>query len=156
MPTMFLDLVKTWVVCVGVACMHTAILGFNVGRLRGVHKSWLTEEDKVKNGGIVGDVPEVQRGNAAHRNQLENLPLFIGSSVVFIFATIYAGIKKSDPEGDYQAGCVLFVVWTFMRLGHSVAYLNALQPWRTVCFLVGQLTMFTISLYAIINVLANA
>lgn len=147
MTTTSLDLLKTWVVTLGVCILQTAILAFNVGRLRGVHKSWATEEDKAKNGGIVGDVPEVQRGNSAHRNQLENLPLFIGASAIFVFT--------AAKERDFQAGCVLFVVFAFARIGHSVAYLNQLQPWRTICFLTGTLTIFTTTLYAIINVLAN-
>jgi len=72
------DLVKAWTVCMGVSILQTCVLAVNTGRLRKEHKSWATEEDQKKYGGIVGDVPEVQRANAAHRNQLENLPIFIG------------------------------------------------------------------------------
>jgi hypothetical protein len=98
----FTDLLKAWVVVLGVAVIHTVFLAVRVGSLRTKLKSWATEEgaslspagcsapsdrcvlgraDKAKNGGegTVGEVPEVARAIAVHRNMLENLPLFIGA-----------------------------------------------------------------------------
>lgn len=157
----YIDLVKAWVFCLGVAVLHTAILAFNVGRLRGVHKSFATEEDKARAGGTgtVGDVPEVQRANNAHRNQLENLPLFIGASLLFVVVAVQAYIKSvidgSPTDRDFLGGIILFAVWVFTRIGHSFAYLNQLQPWRSICFGTSATTIFVIVFYSIINVFAN-
>ncbi len=73
----------------GLSVLQTALLAINTGRLRGVHKTFATQEDADKNGGTVGEHEEVVRSNNAHRNQLENLPLFVGACKYYCLYCLY-------------------------------------------------------------------
>ncbi|MCB9689518.1 MAG: MAPEG family protein [Alphaproteobacteria bacterium] len=64
----------------------------------------------------------------AHRNALENVPLFLVTGL---------GLCATNAPFALVAG--LFGVFTAARLAHSVAYLRSMQPWRTASFAVGAL-----------------
>ena len=51
------------------------------------------------------------------------------------------------------AGWIYFGVYFVARTLHTVFYLNAVQPWRTVAFFVGQLAQLGIMVQLLIAVL---
>jgi uncharacterized MAPEG superfamily protein len=66
------------------------------------------------------------RYRRAHRNALENIPLFLVTGYLLTLTSI-----------PFAALATLFGVFTVARVGHSVCYLKALQPWRTALFAIG-------------------
>ena len=68
------------------------------------------------------------RYRRAHRNALENIPLFLVTG----FLLTLTGIP-------FVAAAVLFGVFVTARLAHSIAYVTATQPLRTASFVIGAL-----------------
>lgn len=75
----------------------------------------------------------VLRAKRAHLNDVENIPLFL------ILATLFTLTGCSAT-----AGWTYFGAYFVSRTLHTVFYLKAVQPWRTVMFFVGQLTQLGI------------
>ncbi|MCX8073703.1 MAG: MAPEG family protein [Candidatus Binatia bacterium] len=70
---------------------------------------------------------DVERARRAHRNDLENiLPFF---AVGFFYA-----LTQPNPA----VARILFGGYLIARVLHSIFYLAALQPWRTLAFALGQ------------------
>jgi uncharacterized MAPEG superfamily protein len=69
------------------------------------------------------------RAKRAHLNDVENIPVFLVLALIFTVAGCSA-----------TAGWVYFGVYFVARVLHTVFYLKAVQPWRTVAFGVGQFT----------------
>jgi uncharacterized MAPEG superfamily protein len=76
------------------------------------------------------EAPAVLRAQRAHRNDVENIPAFLVLALLFTLA-----------GGSTLAGWAYFGTYFVARLLHTVCYLNAVQPWRTAAFAVGQLTL---------------
>lgn len=74
------------------------------------------------------EAPETMRVKRAHLNDLENIPGFLILALVFTLA-----------GGAENGGWAYFGVYFAARLLHSIFYLNAVQPWRTAAFGIGQL-----------------
>lgn len=70
--------------------------------------------------------PRTERYRRAHRNALENLPLFIITGLVLTFTSV-----------PFTVAVVLFAVFVIARITHSVSYLFEKQPWRTASFAIG-------------------
>lgn len=73
------------------------------------------------------------RYRRAHRNALENIPLFLVTA--FLLALL-------DPPVALTIG--LFSAFVAARLMHSVAYVRGLQPWRTLSFAAGAIVQVLI------------
>jgi uncharacterized membrane protein YecN with MAPEG domain len=69
---------------------------------------------------------KTRRYRRAHRNALENIPLFLITGYLLTLTGI----------GTVFA-FVLFGLFTFLRVLHSIAYIKGLQPWRTASFALG-------------------
>nr|WP_298378750.1 MAPEG family protein [uncultured Halomonas sp.] len=76
------------------------------------------------------ELAPVQRAANAWRNDLENIPIF------FILGVAYAWVGASPDAVPW-----LFMTFTIARILHTVFYLMAMQPWRTVAYGVGILTL---------------
>lgn len=76
------------------------------------------------------DAPNVLRAKRAHLNDLENIPGFLVLALLFTLA----GASKN-------AGWAYFGLYFGARTLHSIFYIAQVQPWRTVAFGIGQLTM---------------
>jgi len=159
-----LDLIKTWVVIIAFQALKTLFLAARTGTLRGKHKNYLAKEDVATlgqgQGQVVGPAAaavqeheEVTRWNSAHRNELENLPPFLGVSLAFIFTALYA--SKGSATRDPTAGIILFTVYAASRAAYTAAYIHGHQPHRTYSYLLGVLCQFVIGFYAIVNVFVN-
>lgn len=73
------------------------------------------------------------RYKRAHRNALENIPLFLLTAMLLVMVGVSATTAR-----------ILFGVFVAARLFHSVAYIGQWQPWRTVSFVIGELAQATI------------
>ena len=113
------------------------------GRARAAARKSVNPEDAKMFGGEVSPVePEpVQRANRAWRNDLENIPIFL------ILAGIYVAAGLSATA--FVIYCVLFMI---VRIAHTICYLNAIQPWRTIMFTVGALTMLVMMIQLLVRV----
>ena len=101
---------------------------------------------------ITGENPAYSasfRANRAHYNELE-------AAVPFIFtllAWMYAGHSSLNANSD---SCVdvapfLIIIFFVFRLGHSICALRAIQPWRSIFFM---LAMFTTIIFGILSIVA--
>ena len=90
------------------------------------------EDTKVNKGSRAEpqDAPNVLRAKRAHLNDCENIPGFLVLAVVFTLMGASA-----------TAGWAYFGLYFAARTMHTVSYLAGLQPWRTLMFFVGQITM---------------
>lgn len=90
------------------------------------------EDSKVNKGAQVEaqDAPNVLRAKRAHLNDLENIPGFLVLAVIFTLM-----------GASSTAGWAYFGLYFGARTLHTICYLASLQPWRTMMFFIGQVTM---------------
>lgn len=103
------------------------------GAARFRSKSTQNPEDArsfARGAAVVAHEPDaVARVLRVHRNSFDNTLPFLVLGLVFVLLR--------PPALEAQ---ILFATFTAGRLGFSVAYMNALQPWRSICYGVGALT----------------
>ncbi len=87
------------------------------------------------------DPEQVARVMRAHRNALANIVPFL--IVMLLYVAVGASAKWV---------LALCGVFTAMRLVHAIAYIKAVQPWRTASFVVGQVC----TLIAVVQVVRMA
>ncbi len=80
------------------------------------------------------EAPLVERAGQCWRNDLENIPMFLLLALAFILA------GGSDEWAMFY--CVTFTV---SRVLHSVVYLCAFQPHRTIIYSVGAAVCFMVA-----------
>jgi uncharacterized MAPEG superfamily protein len=102
---------------------------------RGQASEVINPEDKKPDGTatVVYDEgnDKTQRYRRAHRNALENNLVFMITGL--LFAMVWVGSSTAVAAG-------IFGAFTVCRIGHSVCYIKAIQPFRTVFFVLGMLT----------------
>lgn len=76
------------------------------------------------------ELPQVQRAARAWSNDVENIPIFLGLGVAYV----WVGASPS-------LAVWLFMIFTGARYIHTVCYLSELQPWRTVAYAIGVVCM---------------
>jgi uncharacterized membrane protein YecN with MAPEG domain len=116
-----------------VALCVQLVTSFNVTRLRFAHKAFKYEEDylkapKEKSKALLAkgaDHPAIARAYGLHTNDMEN---------IYVFFTVGLLFALTSPSVLY--GKALLWTYTAARVGHMIAYLGALQPWRAVCYLI--------------------
>lgn len=113
--------------------MNLLVLANNTALTRASAKEVVNPEDVVLNptAEVVFESgnAKTERYRRAHRNALENLPLFMLTGLLLSLTAAPLGLAAG-----------LFAVFVAARLLHSVAYMRQLQPWRTASFAVGGLT----------------
>lgn len=80
------------------------------------------------------DIPLVKRLNGCWSNDLENIPLFLFSSLAYIICGTLSpeiSVKVAECAGFY------FLTFVLARILHTLTYIFSLQPWRFLCYLVG-------------------
>ena len=107
-------------------------LAFYTGATRGKTKQFVNPEDAKLNKGDTTDRdhPDVLRAQRAHMNLLENAVPF------FVVGALYVATGASKTGA--QIYCYTFLA---TRLLHTVFYLGGRQPFRTICVLVGALSV---------------
>ncbi len=88
------------------------------------------------------EAPATLRAKRAHLNDLENIPGFLFLALLFTLTGCSA-----------LAGWAYFGVYFVARTLHTFFYLNAIQPWRTVVFFVGQLTLLGVMVQLLMKAL---
>lgn len=113
------------------------------GRARTAAKKFLNPEDARTLGGeaVAEEVEMVLRGGRAWRNDLENIPIFL------ILAWVYVTAGLSTTL--FVIYCAVFVV---ARMVHTICYLNAVQPLRTISYTIGALAMLALMINLITRV----
>lgn len=97
----------------------------------------INPEDGARYGVAVSetDPPEVARYLRAHRNAEATIYPFLLLGVVYVLA-----------GGTARVAVPIFILFAFARFAHSVVYLRALQPWRTITFSVSLLAIIALML----------
>ena len=101
------------------------------------------EDTKVNPGSQAAseEAPAVLRAKRAHLNDVENIPGFL---VLALLLTL-SGCSAT-------AGWIYFGAYFAARTLHTIFYLNAVQPWRTAAFGVGQLVQLGMMVQLLIQV----
>jgi glutathione S-transferase len=89
-----------------------------------------------------GANPDVERARRAHRNDLEQILPFFGVGLFYAW---------SHPS--MVAAWLYFGGYTVARVLHSVFYIRAMQPHRTVAFTVALLLMLGMALTTLVRLL---
>jgi prostaglandin-E synthase 1 len=122
---------KLYAICCAILSLQMLVLAGITPARRAKNKKYLNPEDvKVSFAGATvvegAEHPDVARVKRAHRNLNESLPLFFALGLVYVLA-------GASPLGAK----ICFGAFTGARVLHSVFYLNAAQPWRTITYTVG-------------------
>src|SRR5262249_16852080 len=98
-----------------------------IGVLRNVRGVHISPEDYRLLGRPVRPPDElIERTRRAHQNDVENILPFFGFVLLFALSGISATVAQR-----------LIAVFTASRLFHTVFYLAALQPWRSLIYTIG-------------------
>ncbi len=87
---------------------------------------------------------DIKRRNRTAANDIENVPYHF---VVFWAAFIVQGWSNASGNGEKETVALtcLIVIYVVFRFAYTFCYIYALQPWRTVFFMMSQFTVFTTS-----------
>lgn len=102
------------------------------------------EDTKVNPGSQAApeEAPATLRAKRAHLNDVENVPGFLVLALLFTATGCSA-----------TAGWAYFGVYFAARALHTIFYLNAVQPFRTAAFAVGQLAQLGMMVQLLMAVL---
>ena len=120
-------------------------VAFATANARRKAKLVLNPEDTQVNPGSRAaseEAPTTLRAKRAHLNDVENIPGFLMLALLFTLSGCSA-----------SAGWAYFGVYFGARTLHTIFYLNAVQPWRTAAFFVGQLAQLGIIVQLLVKVL---
>lgn len=123
-------LIDVYAVSTAVLFLKMQGIGFYQGSVRSKNKVFSNPEDaKALKGEVLPqEHPDIERANRAYRNDLENIPMFLFLSLGYIMLNC--------PE---KAGVICLMLFTFARIMHTITYLKAIQPWRSISYGVGLL-----------------
>jgi uncharacterized MAPEG superfamily protein len=111
---------------------HLVLLAFYTAAVRAMRKRYLNPEDAKLNKAELVEIEhaDVQRVKRAHQNALENAVPF------FVIGALYLA------TGATKTGAQIYC-YTFLgaRLLHSLFYVRAMQPFRTISFAIGALAV---------------
>jgi glutathione S-transferase len=136
-------LLKMYTITTIVLALKMVAVSLAQGRARVAAGIFVNPEDAITFSGAAAseEAPAVQRASRAWRNDLENIPIFL------ILAWIYVAAELSVTA--FVIYCVVFMA---CRIAHTIFYLNAVQPLRTIVFTVGALTMLALMIHLFIGV----
>jgi uncharacterized MAPEG superfamily protein len=134
---------KMYAITAIVLSLKMAAISVVQGRSRATTGVFVNPEDARTFAGRESptEAPVVERASRAWRNDLENIPIFL------ILAWIYVTAGLSTVA--FVIYCLIFMA---ARIIHTVCYLNAIQPIRTIAFTIGALTMLALIIHLLIGV----
>jgi prostaglandin-E synthase 1 len=123
MPALALTLpLEVLVACASLLVLQIYVLGMYIGALRGFAGLVVNPEDGGGARTLMTTEPaRVARANRAHRNAVENIPGFL------ILATLATWVGCAPVALAFA-----LITFTVARFAHTLCYLRALQPWRSV------------------------
>ncbi len=124
-------LFKLFAICAAILSLQMLLLAALTPARRAKVKNVMNPEDTVVSpqGSTLIDGaehPDVARVQRAHRNLNESLPLFFALGLIYVL-----------QGGSLLGGQICFIGFTVARALHSIVYLKALQPARTICYAIG-------------------
>jgi microsomal prostaglandin-E synthase 1 len=140
---------RIYVICSVVLSLECLALGAMTAARRAKVGMYANPEDvkvspsgaKLNEGGV--DHPEVARINRVHRNLLESAPLFFALGLIAV-------LTGAAPMGVKIA----LITFTVARVLHAISYLNSAQPWRTIFFGIGMLSLLGLIVMSLMAVFA--
>lgn len=90
------------------------------------------------------DPPEVSRYLRAHRNAEATIYPFLVLGVVYVLA-----------GGTASVAVPIFVIFVLARVAHSIVYVRALQPWRTITFALSLLAVIALMLATLFQLISR-
>lgn len=129
---MSIEAFKVYALCAAVLALNLMVLSGMVGGARMRTKSFTNPEDAKDKTVKIPDVehPDVARVNRAHRNALENVPIFWAIGFIFVLAGATALEAKA-----------YFITFTAARIIHSIVHVKGIQPWRSIAYGIGSLCL---------------
>jgi uncharacterized MAPEG superfamily protein len=134
---------QAYLVTVTVLSLNVFGLANATAFTRGQAAEVINPEDKKLNANatvvLEGGNERTQRYRRAHRNALENTPIFMITGLLLVMV-----------GASMTVASALFGVYTVARISHSVCYVKGVQPFRTLSFVLGlttQITMLGFILY---------
>jgi uncharacterized MAPEG superfamily protein len=124
--------VRLFLVCASILVIKMLATGYVTALLRNLRGVYVSPEDYAFRGRQPGPSDaQIERIRRAHRNDLESILPFL--AVAFL-ATISGAVS-------YRAALWLFIPFTVARVLHTVSYAFGLQPWRSILFGIGDITL---------------
>lgn len=125
--------------------VHMIVLDAYSGAVRAKVKVTPNKEDARTAATVALEEPEaVARVMRAHRNMLVNTVPFLALGLVMVLL----GTTKTTAMA-------YFGTFIAARLGHTFAYLGGKQPWRSICFTIGQLAILGIAYQVVRTAIAG-
>ena len=126
-----------------VLCLNLLVLWVFSGATRARGGVAINPEDGARYGAAVSelDPPAVARFLRAHRNAEATIYPFLFVGWVYVLA-----------GGGTRVGVPIFTLFIFARIAHSIVYLRALQPWRTIAFATSLLAFIALTV-AVLRIL---
>lgn len=115
------------------------------GQQRIKHKVFTKPEDAKAYGtgqAAAQDLPIVERGQRALRNDLENIPIFLAISWAYISLNCWE-----------QGALIYIAIFVLARIWHTTFYLSPKQPHRTLGYGVGILVMLILCGHIVAKIL---
>jgi uncharacterized MAPEG superfamily protein len=115
-----------------VLCLNLLMLWVSSGAIRAKGGLAINPEDGSRYGVPVSelDPPTVARLLRAHRNAEATIYPFLLLGLLFVFT-----------GGKAAIAIPIFAIFVVARIVHSIVYLKAMQPWRTIAFAVSLLAV---------------
>jgi uncharacterized MAPEG superfamily protein len=134
---------RLYALCAAILVLKMAFTGSATGILRLRRGAYITPEDYSFMGKTPAPPDEaVERLRRVHQNDLENILPFL------IIGFLYA---LSGPA--FGMAAVLFATFTAARLLHTATYVTEMQPWRSIFYEVGQISLVVTTILLLVNLL---
>jgi uncharacterized MAPEG superfamily protein len=126
-----------------VLSLNLVMLWVSSGAIRARSGVAINPEDGARYGAQVreSDPPTVARFLRAHRNAEATIYPFLLLGLLYVLA-----------GGGAAIAVPIFATFTVARIAHSIVYLRALQPWRTIAFATSLLAIIAL-MAAVLHVL---
>jgi len=132
-----LPALRTYAVASSLVALNMLVLAGMTGAARGKTKSFNNPED-ARGAPLNQEDPKVSRLKRAHTNALESAIMFYPIALLYCFAA----------PSDFGARAYFFA-YAVARILHSVFYLAEKQPWRTIMYAVGTLSIVGMMVHVI-------
>ncbi len=135
---------RLYALCAVILIIKMFAVGLYTVRTRARLKVSMNPEDAARFGAevVATEHPDVERVLRAHRNDLENIPSFLILGLIAVLLGV--------PVLGLQ---LCLIAFTAARVVYSVAYIKAMQPWRSMSFGIGVLSMFALCVMLVIRIL---
>lgn len=119
---------SVYALCVLVLCLKMLAISCYQGFHRLRHLAFSNPEDAgfFRRAANAEELPVVRRAARAWSNDLENIPLF------FVLGGLCVALHTA-----WLPSVTGFCLFTLARVLHTLMYLSARQPWRTLAYAVG-------------------